>query len=143
MKDYTEAEQEAMLRMPFRVDEIGWAPISGGNKNSRALVAPYVDARAVQDRLDAVFGLYGWRNGYADWKTISYKRKGHSNEPPVEKQSQLCCIEIYCKEIGQWIPKVDVAEMTDIEPVKGGCVGCVQTRGGTRRYRPVSLSPEG
>jgi hypothetical protein len=49
------------LAAPFGEDELRWKPqqVSG----TRCLAVPYLDARAVMDRLDAVFGL-SWSDAY-------------------------------------------------------------------------------
>lgn len=64
----TEAGQERLaalteqLAAPFEQDEVKFKPavVSG----SRALALPYVDARAIQDRLDEVLGVAGWQDEY-------------------------------------------------------------------------------
>src|SRR5713101_3685184 len=50
------------LAAPFAADEIRWKPqaVSG----SRALAIPYLNARAVQDRLDEALGIDGWEDAY-------------------------------------------------------------------------------
>ncbi len=53
-----------MLNEPFPPEELQWR-IEGLSKDRRrALVVPYVDARAVQDRLDEVVGIQGWQDSY-------------------------------------------------------------------------------
>jgi hypothetical protein len=51
-----------MLAAPFAASEIRWKPqcVRGG----RALAIAYLDARLVEDRLDAVFGPGGWQDSY-------------------------------------------------------------------------------
>ena len=52
-----------LLAAPFAADEIKWKPkIVKGN---RALAIAYLDARLVEDRLDAVFGPGGWQDRYS------------------------------------------------------------------------------
>lgn len=50
------------LAAPFADDEVKFKPaaVTGG----RALALPYVDARAIQDRLDEVLGVAGWQDEY-------------------------------------------------------------------------------
>ena len=52
----------AALAAPFPESEVKWKPqvISG----SRALAVAYIDARCVQERLDAVLGIFGWKDAY-------------------------------------------------------------------------------
>ena len=52
----------AALAAPFAPEDVKFLPavVSG----SRALAIPYVDARGVMDRLDAVLGAAGWQDDY-------------------------------------------------------------------------------
>jgi hypothetical protein len=56
-----EALTQALLA-PFDVEAVKFKPavVSG----TRALALPYVDARAIQDRLDEVLGVAGWQDEY-------------------------------------------------------------------------------
>jgi hypothetical protein len=47
------------LKEPFPAEVIDWRP--GSVHGDKALALAFVDARAVQDRLDDVFGLSGWQ----------------------------------------------------------------------------------
>jgi hypothetical protein len=51
-----------LLAAPFTEDEIKFKP--GVVSGNRALALPYVDARAIQDRLDEVLGVAGWQDEY-------------------------------------------------------------------------------
>jgi hypothetical protein len=55
-------ELTGALAAPFDPREVRWKPqaVSG----SRALAIAYVDARAIQDRLDDVLGVTGWQDEY-------------------------------------------------------------------------------
>lgn len=50
------------LAAPFSADEVKFKPLSV--RNNRALALAYVDARAIQDRLDAVLGAEAWQDEY-------------------------------------------------------------------------------
>lgn len=64
-EETTEADRvRQQLSAPFRADEIKWKPQAA--KGERALAVTYIDARLVQDRLDAVLGLGGWKDSYVD-----------------------------------------------------------------------------
>lgn len=78
--------------------------MSGLNQKGEpyCLVAPYLDARALQDRLDAVLGPENW--------TATYKQGPN--------EGILCKLSLRIN--GEWIHKSDGASVTDIEPVKGG-----------------------
>jgi hypothetical protein len=43
---------------------VRWKPQTISKDGTRALAICYIDARAVQDRLDAVFGVNGWQDRY-------------------------------------------------------------------------------
>src|SRR5262245_11215766 len=51
-----------LLAEPFDPAEVRFKP--GRVSGSRALALAYVDARAIQDRLDAVLGVDGWQDDY-------------------------------------------------------------------------------
>lgn len=53
-------ELGAALAAPFPPEEVEWRPQGKTAPGKRVQVVPYVDARAVQDRLDAVVGVGGW-----------------------------------------------------------------------------------
>lgn len=92
------------LRDPFHQDDIEWRVQSSGiNQNNQpfALVIPYVQSRAVQQRFDDLFGL-NWQNEY--------------KEGP--QGGVLCGISV--KHEDEWITRWDGAENTKIESVKGG-----------------------
>lgn len=52
----------AALSEPFDPRDVKWKPQSV--KGNRALALAYLDARAIQDRLDAVLGVEGWQDEY-------------------------------------------------------------------------------
>jgi hypothetical protein len=94
------------LQQPFDPFDIEWRPQSAGKTKEGklwAIVVPYVDNRAIQDRLDEVCGPDGWYNKF---------------EYPTEKAVN-CGISIKFQEEG-WITKWDGAQETNIEAVKGG-----------------------
>lgn len=98
----------AALQAPFGSDDLEWKVQTCGNGNNGiwALVVPYISARAIQARLDQVMGVAGWKNRYE----------------PIMKGPDvagwLCFLAL--KFDGEWIEKVDGADLTDIEAVKGG-----------------------
>jgi len=57
------AVAEALLR-PFPAGMVGWKAQTVTKQGDRALAVAYVDARAVQDRLDEVVGPDGWCDEY-------------------------------------------------------------------------------
>lgn len=51
------------LAAPLPVSEVRWKPQTASRRH-KALAICYIDARAVQKRLDAVFGVDGWQDRY-------------------------------------------------------------------------------
>jgi len=94
----------ARLKEPFSSQEIEWKIQVTTQDKARGMVVAYMDARAVQKRLDDVVGPFNWKNVYSLW---------HDN-------SQICGISIFNAERNEWVTKFDGAENSDIEPIKGG-----------------------
>ena len=95
------------LRRPFPASQVDWMITMTNADKTSGLVVPFITNRAVQERLDEVFGINGWKNEYIPWG----EGKVHA---------QLCVISVWDEEKKEWISKMDGAEDTDIEPVKGG-----------------------
>lgn len=92
------------LREPFGSREIEWKIQVTTQDKQRGMAVAYMDARAVQKRLDETVGPFNWKNVYSLW---------HDN-------SQICGISIFYDERNEWVTKFDGAENSDFEPVKGG-----------------------
>lgn len=90
------------LQEPFPYSDIEWRVGSTTKDKTKGLALAYVTNRAIQNRLDEIFGPFGWRNEYKEWKG----------------NSQLCGISI--KHEGEWITKWDGASDSNQEAVKGG-----------------------
>jgi hypothetical protein len=76
------------LAAPFEDDEIKFKP--GVVSGTRALALPYVDARAIQDRLDEVLGVAGWQDEYEC----------------LPDGSVVCRLQLRLND--EWITKMDV-----------------------------------
>lgn len=97
---------------PFPASDVSRRLQYVNEQRMQGIAVPYLDARAVADRLDEVVGQNRWKDSYTPWHdSVSNKKT---------KSSQLCTISIYDVELGQWIDKTDGAEDSDIEAVKGG-----------------------
>ena len=83
----------AALSAPFGPDEIKWKPQSV--KGNRALALAYLDARAVQDRLDAVCGVEGWQDDYQ-----------------IQADGSVVC-KLQCLLGDRWVTKMDVGGMSE------------------------------
>lgn len=92
------------LREPFSGREIEWKIQATSQDKKRGMAVAYMDARAVQKRLDETVGPFNWKNVYSLW---------HDN-------SQICGISIFYDERKEWVTKFDGAENSDFEPIKGG-----------------------
>jgi hypothetical protein len=89
----TADEIAQLLSAPFPVEEIRWKPkIVKGN---RALAIAYVDARAIQDRLDETLGVDGWQDQYRE----------------LPGGSVICRLRL--RIAGQWISKSDVGSPSE------------------------------
>lgn len=96
-----------LLTCPFKESDIEWRiQQSGISRNGKpyAMVLAYVTNRAIQDRLDDVFGHTGWQNEFK----------------PGPLGGIICGISVWADEISQWVTKWDGAENTNVEAVKGG-----------------------
>jgi hypothetical protein len=125
---------EQKLQMPFPPEDIEWRAQSSGMKNNKpwAMIMPYVTNRAIQDRLDEVFGVTGWENAYREVIQDT-------------KISFLCGITIYKDNppdasgyIDHYpITKWDGADETNFENFKGGLSNSMKRAGvqlGIGRY---------
>ncbi|MDA3806511.1 MAG: Rad52/Rad22 family DNA repair protein [Thiomicrorhabdus sp.] len=112
-----ERNYQAELCEPFEESELEWrADKNGVTKKAGdgqgkgwALVFAYVTNRAIQERLDAVFGCDGWENIF----TAAPQGDGF-----------MCGLK--CKINGNWITKWDGAEPSVYEPLKGGLSGAMK-----------------
>lgn len=96
--------QEIMNKLaePFREEDIEWRVQRYISKQNKVAVCPYINARAVMNRLDAVLGIGNWKDEYVDWKDNGVK----------------CILSVRIGE--EWISKEDVGEETNRHPLKGG-----------------------
>jgi len=97
---------EMILKRPFREEEIEWRIQQSGSNNNGvwAMVLAYVEARAIQDRLDEAFGVNGWKTHY-----------------DFISDGVVCTLSV--KNSEEWVDKQDGAPKTDVEPFKGGISG--------------------
>ena len=87
------------LLAPFPADEVKHMP-KGGKTLS------FIDARSVERRLDAAFGVFGWQDAY---------RK-------VGEHDWICSLSVQVAD-GVWITKEAASDESDIEATKGGQSG--------------------
>ena len=92
------------LQAPFLLHEYEWRVQQENKAGDKVMVLCYVTSRAIQDRLDEVFGPLGW--------TVSYA--------PGPDKGVMCTVSAWDAEAKQWVSKSDGAENTQVEAVKGG-----------------------
>ena len=95
-------EVEMALKRPFPVSKIKWRPGGGGKDLC------YIDARDVMDRLDQVFGMFGWQTNY---EFIGNR--------------MICNLSVRFITSG-WVTKSDGSDDTNIEGEKGGISGALK-----------------
>jgi len=103
-------EISAQLAAPFADSDIEWRYSSISKDKTSGLVVAYVTNRAIQNRLDAVLGIGGWKNEFVPW---------HADKKN-NKESQLCGLSIWIEERNEWLTKYDGADDSETEPIKGG-----------------------
>jgi len=94
----------AELKKPFEENEVEWKVQSCGistNGKPWARVLTYIDARAIQERLDDLFGVNGWKD--------KYRENG---------EDIICTLSIMMD--GKWVSKENGASKTKYESFKGG-----------------------
>lgn len=138
--DWNKSFQE--LQKPFNFSDIKFriqqAPKTD-DLECEAFVLAYVSNRAIQNRLDEVFGPNNWKNEFKEWheqkmvinpkelldvcEETKYKSAKSVALNFLENhltQSQLCGISIWDEEKKEWITKWDGADGTNFEETKGG-----------------------
>ena len=112
-------EVAEILRAPFALNEIDWLPCKGGlgKKGERVWlkILPYITARAAMSRLNAAFGVGGWSSMIRPIELKKTGKGGASDVPGI-----ICTLKV-----GDCIHE-DVAELTDVEDLKGGASGALK-----------------
>ena len=111
------------LTQPFEASEIEWRVGQISKDKTRGQALPYISNRAIQNRLDEVFGINNWKNEYSLIKDgVLIRKKNNKGEltDNYNKDAWLCGISVWDPDKKDWITKWDGAENTDFEQVKGG-----------------------
>ena len=97
----------SVLKAPFPESEIEWRVGPTNADKTKGIALAYITARAVMNRLDAVFGVGGWQD---DYQFI----------PGADgsKNTWVCRLTVLID--GVWITKADAADESDMESTKGG-----------------------
>ena len=99
---------EQALKAPFSLSDLEWRVGSTFKDGSKGLLLAFVDARAIEDRLDKIFGVHGWKNEYF-----------------IHDKGVICKITATAED-GTVIEKSDGAEYTDINSFKGALSGALK-----------------
>ena len=91
----------AELKEPFNEDELEFKVGATNEDKSMGLALAYVEARAIQNRLDRVLGVTNWKVQYREI-TGGF----------------ICNLAIRVND--EWTDKEDGAQVTDYESIKGG-----------------------
>ena len=89
------------LQAPFKEGELEFRVGATNSDKTMGLALCYVEARAIQNRLDQVVGFNKWK--------VSYE----------EVQGGFLC-SMSLRIDGEWIDKQDGAQITEFESIKGG-----------------------
>ncbi len=92
------------LKASFPEENIKWRITATTQDKTKGLAVPYIDTRAIQNRLDDILGIDGWK--------VSYR--------PID-DGFICSLSL--KLNNEWITKEDGANLTDYEKIKGGISG--------------------
>lgn len=99
------SEIQKKLSLPFKYDDIEWRidRVMTTKTGAMGIVFAYITSRAVMNRLDEVFGVFGWQDEYE-----------------FIDNHTVCKIKIWDDAQKQWIIKQDGADQTNFEAFKGG-----------------------
>ena len=95
---------QQQLQAPFTASDIEWRVQREVRNGAAVMVIPYVTNRAIQHRLDEVFGVFGWENRFH----------------PGPSGGLICELRVRNPDTGEWVVKQDGAENTAVEAIKGG-----------------------
>jgi len=106
------SEVMEILQRPFPAEDIEWriaqCGMRKGGEGPWAKVLAYITARAVHERLDEAFGIFGWRNEFREFTV------------PGGEAGIICRIWFRDPKTGEWCWKENGAPQTEYEPFKGG-----------------------
>ncbi|MHB1666148.1 Rad52/Rad22 family DNA repair protein [Thiomonas sp.] len=95
---------QALLGEPFPSKEVLGRVGSTSRDKAKGQVLAYVRARTVMKRLDEALGPDNWKDEYR----------------PLGEKGFICRITYRVPGTDEWIYKEDVADLSQIEPIKGG-----------------------
>jgi len=92
------------LSAHFEPHEIEWRVGSTTADKKKGMMLAYVTNRAIMSRLDDVVGAENWKQSFRE----------------LHQKGVICSLSIRFPETGEWVTKEDGADLTNIEPTKGG-----------------------
>lgn len=116
------------LKKPFKPEEIEWRANSFSETTQKALAFAYIDGRALMNRLDEVLGAENWQDNYSQITGGDDKKA---------KRGYLCQLSLRIGPDDTWVTKMDGADESDIESIKGGLSDAFKRAGvkwGVGRY---------
>lgn len=115
------------LEAPFKTKDLQWRIGSKNYDGTKAIALCYLDARAVVDRLNDVFGIDGWEDHYMPvdlgiFTRSKWNKDTKTKEDKPEKVAGFMCT--ITAHVGDRITsRQDGSECTDNEAFKGGISG--------------------
>lgn len=122
-----------ILKRPFSSKDIQWRIGRKNKKGDKAIVLAYVDARAIQERLDEAFDTWNTFYEAVDMGTIDVNTHNGTETKPIK--GFFCTIEGTVNGIK--FHRTDGGDCTDFEPFKGGMSSAFKRAGaalGIGRY---------
>ena len=95
---------------PFPASDVSWRLQYVNEQRMQGIAVPYLDARAVADRIDEVVGQNRWKDSFTPWHdSVSNKKT---------KSSQLCTISIYDDELDSGSTRQTVLRTVILKPLR-------------------------
>ena len=82
----TEAQKQKLL-LPFPASDIEWRTAYTNTEKTKGFAVPFVNSRAIQERLDEIFGPENWQNEF----TVRLRRLRTKNIAEVWKNIRETC----------------------------------------------------
>lgn len=112
------------LAEEFPKEKVGYKVIQRSKDGKRGLMVPYVDARTVMERLDAVLGPDGWKDEY---RVLSDHAVDGTRLVEVECQLSI-------RLNGEWLTKCDVGEGDTMKAAFSDALKRAAVKFGVGRY---------
>ena len=113
--------QFEQLKAPFPVKDIQWRIGRKNKDGTKAEVLAYIDARAIQERIDEVVGPENWSVEYRPVDMGTMTRETYNKTVTENIKGFICTLSIFIND--KIITREDGSNCTDNEPFKGGMSG--------------------